>query len=212
MDQHKDGRLVTLIEDAWLIQDPDNALRIIGKLKSGKEVFVYKQVNDLYAVATPENGHAGYVPGYALGITPADPSLTYLVPETPQKSIARARLLSIALPGAGYVYTEEYGKGVTVMLLSLGGLIGGQAISKATAEFSCVDFSNPDSCSLDTDYSAARIGAAIYIGFVALGAWRSGAAVRRYRANNNSTPRFTPVIGANNVGVALTLSLGNSTK
>ena len=196
-----------LQEDAWLIQDPNSDLRIVGKFKVGKEVFVYKQVNDFYAVATPENGHAGYLLAHTLGITPLDPSSNKWVPAKPQKSIAQARILSVALPGAGYIYAEEYGKGITLMLLGMTSLIGGQAISEGTAEFVCRDVVTPDTCSIETDYSAARIGAALYMGMVAIGVWRSGAAVRRYRNKYPTAPRFEPVIGSNKIGVTLTMRL-----
>lgn len=144
---------------AYIYQAPSLDSEVVGRLGQGREVLAYRKLGDFYAVALPQEGHAGYVLLTRLDV-PQDPG-ALTAPERPRdyKDPAAARRMSFVLPGGGHLYADERRKGMALLAVSVAGFVGGYALSAQTTEFQCDD--HVLQCQEETDYTMLLYGSAV---------------------------------------------------
>lgn len=199
------GALETTVTaaSAYIYQAPSLKSPLVGRYNQGKPVLAYRREGDFYAVASAEAGAVGYmlltvldvpqVPGAA---QPPTIQRGYINPST-------ATLMSLAIPGAGQIYSGDALQGGAILTLAGGGLIYGFWKTEDSREVVCED--NQFNCTIEKDYSTLAIA-----GSIAGAAWIYGvltAANSAKRANRRkgftTQTSLVPVIDNGTAHLAL---------
>ena len=203
---------------ASIHERPDSTSHVVGKLEAGFPAVAYAQIDHFVAVATPGEGHAGFV--YIPELRTADFSLlprdldaepptglrTRLTTESASSPSAvrlfkdpeLASTLAFICPGCGHIYVGEEQTG---LLLFLGAIVP-PVIGAYMTETEVVCSAPFGGGCTTRDSAHFRIGLAVGLGVYFYSLFDSARAARRYNERRGVRLVSSRVGAFNGVGLA----------
>lgn len=135
-DRRPNAVQVTLQERALVYEEPTWVSPQVDTLTAGDTALVHERIKDMYGVATPSEGHVGYIAAYLTDL-PADQAPEALDRTRAYREIARRRAVAAEFPGErpssarrdryrsdvnlNYVYQKDPATAVLLSVLVVGG-------------------------------------------------------------------------------------------
>lgn len=180
--RYPNARAAVITADvAFVYAQPTLSSRVVGRYSRGRALLAYDQTGDFYAVATPAQGHVGYVLLTVLNV-PQVPGATVAPAHAflDEKDPRTATLMSLLAPGAGHMYVGDMVTGAALFAVGTGAVVVGFALSDQSREVQCPD--DPFDCALQRDYAPLFIGLGIYAATWVTGIATAAPAARKHNA------------------------------
>lgn len=187
---YPEGQTTTVTsQSAYVYADPDLSSRVVGRYNQGRELFAYGPVGDFYAVATPGQGHAGYVLLTDLDVPQTEGAAVAPTRSDAFRDPATAQTLSYAIPGGGHLYAGEMATGATLLGGAVAGIGVGYALAERSREVVC---SIEDGCITEINRTPLYVGTALAAGAWLYSVLDAKKAARRANARLGVTAQLRP--------------------